>query len=928
MNSARLRYLTFFLLLAALRTHAQDSDLVTGDFRGTNFAGFVQRVEAAGTYRFYYIPAGLDTLPVSLVADKQPLEGLLEQILAKTSYRFSIDSLRRVFVWNGPPIQTRLAPGYYGVVTARTDTAGPGRKTGAAPDTVANRFLLQSAVDNRLYEIGPGSGAGSGAGGRAVVSGYIRDAKNGEPVIGAAVQVENSRIGASSDQFGYYTLSLPRGRHTLKVTSVGMTDVTRHILMVSDGKMDIDMQEYVPVLRTVVVDASKTTNVRSVRMGFQQLDIAAIKQVPAVLGEPDALRVVLTLPGVTSAGEGSTGLNVRGGAADQNLILFNDATVYNPAHFFGFFSAFNPDAIKDVDLYKSSIPEKYGGRLSSVVDVTGREGNKKKFSATGGVGPLDARLTLEGPIDSGKTSYLIGGRTTYSNWILKDLPNADYSNSRANFYDLNAHISAALGSKNSVYITGYASHDQFRLDNDTTYAYGNRNANVKWKHLFGSRTTGILTAAYDHYQFSIASSANAVDAYKFGFNIGQWSGRADFTTHVGARHTLDYGLTSVRYSLQPGNIAPDAKSSLVAPVTIQQEQALESALYLGDHYNVSSRITIDGGLRYSLYNYLGPHEEYVYSPGLPRETVNISDSIAYGKGAHIKTYSYPEIRISGRLVLTQNSSLKAGFNTLAQYIHMMSNTTSVSPTDIWKLSDPYIRPEIGKQWSLGYYHNLAANTIEVSAEVYYKSIDHYLDYKSGAVLLLNPHLETEVIDTRGKAYGAELLVRKQTGKLNGWVSYTWSRTLLQSDDPLVTDPVNHGNWYPSDFDKPNMLNVVGNYRFTHRISVSLNLSYSTGRPITLPIGEYFLAGSERTLYSDRNQYRVPDYFRSDVSMNIEGSHKVKVLAHSSWTLGVYNLTARKNPYSIYFTSENGVVNGYKLSIFGTAIPFVTYNFKF
>jgi len=923
----RLGYISLclVLVLGSFGAHAQDkAGLISGDFRGINFARFVAQVEAGSDYHFFYIPGELDTLPVSLVADRQPLSGVLEQILARTPFRFGIDSLHRVFVWSGPPIQMDLASGYYGrrSVTSRQVTdLDTGARTGGG---LANR-ILKTAVDNRLYEIGI---AGGPEGGYATVAGYIRDAKNGEPVIGAAVQVENTKTGVSTDQFGYYALTLSRGRHTLRVTSVGMTDLVRHILLHSDGKMSIDMQEYVPILKSVVVDASKTTNVRSVRMGFQQLDIAAIKQVPAVLGEPDVLRVVLTLPGVNSAGEGSTGLNVRGGAADQNLILFNDATIYNPAHFFGFFSAFNPDAVKDVELYKSSIPEKYGGRLSSVVDVTGREGNKKKFSGSGGVGPLDARLTLEGPIDSGKTSYLVSGRTTYSNWILKDLPNADYSNSRASFYDFNAHLSAALGSRNSLYVTGYASHDAFRLNNDTTYAYGNKNANVKWKHLFSNRTTGILMVAYDDYQFRIASNSNEVNAYTFAFAVSQFSGRADFTTHIGTRHTVDFGLTSIRYGLQPGSMEPDAKGSLVAPVVIEREQALESAVYLGDHYNLSSRLTVDGGLRFSVYNYLGPHTEYTYAPGLPRETVNVTDSATYGKGNFIKTYTNPEVRISARYVLTENSSLKLGFNTLTQYIHMMSNTTSISPTDIWKLSDPNIQPQLGKQVSLGFYRNLASNTVEVSAEVYYKSLDHYLDYKSGAVLLLNPHLETEVIDTKGKSYGAEFLVRKQTGKLNGWVSYTWSRTLLQSNDPLAEAPVNHGNWYPSDYDKPNILNVVGNYKFTHRYSVSLNLSYSTGRPITLPVGEYLYAGSLRTLYSDRNEFRVPDYFRTDISMNVEGSHRIKVLAHSSWTFGIYNLTARKNPYSIYFTSENGVVNGYKLSIFGTAIPFITYNFKF
>jgi hypothetical protein len=329
-----------------------------------------------------------------------------------------------------------------------------------------------------------------------------------------------------------------------------------------------------------------------------------------------------------------------------------------------------------------------------------------------------------------------------------------------------------------------------------------------------------------------------------------------------------------------------------------------------------------------MFNYLGAQQVYQYAPGLPRDVANIIDTVNYANGKVIKTYQGPEIRLSGRYSLTDNSSIKLSYNTLRQYIHMLSNTTAISPTDIWKLSDTYIKPQLGDQLSLGYYKNLKSNTIETSVEVYYKRLTNYLDYKSGAQLVLNPHIETDVLNSKGYAYGAEFLIKKTAGKLNGWLSYTYSRTMLKTDDPLAVQPVNGGKYYPSDFDKPHSFNFIGNYRFSHRFSISLNVVYSTGRPITLPVAEYYYAGSYRVIYSDRNQYRIPDYFRSDFSMNIEGNHKVKQRIHGSWTLGVYNLTARQNPYSVYFTSENGVVNGYKLSIFGTAIPFITYNFKF
>ncbi|HLY70938.1 MAG TPA: TonB-dependent receptor, partial [Puia sp.] len=745
---------------------------------------------------------------------------------------------------------------------------------------------------------------------------------------GAAVYVDGTHIGVVTDQFGYYALTLPRGRHTIKISSVGMRDTKRQVIVYSDGKLNIEMQDFVQSLKAVIVGAEKTSNIKGLQMGVERLNIKMIKQVPVVFGEADVLRTVLTLPGVTSVGEASTGFNVRGGSADQNLILFSDATIYNPSHLFGFFSAFNPDVVKDVELYKSSIPEKYGGRLSSVLDVTTRDGNKKKFSGVGGVGPLTSRLTLEGPIVNDKTSFILGGRTTYSDWILKNIPNQEYHNSRASFYDVNLNITHEFNAKNSIYIMGYISHDQFRLNSDTTYKYDNKNANIKWKHIFNNKFYSVFLAGHDQYQYSVSSSLNPVNAYNLAFAINQTNFRADFNYAPNSNHSIDFGISSLYYKLQPGQFTPVGTKSLVAPDMVQREQALESALYLGDKYEISPSFSIQGGIRFSLYNYLGPHDVYNYTPGLPKSTGTIQDTTSYRQNALIKTYGGPEYRFSARYVLTENASLKASYNTLRQYIHLLTNTTTISPTDIWKLSDPNIKPQTGDQYSLGYYQNLKSNTIETSVEVYYKNIDHYLDYKSGAVLVMNHHIETDVFNTKGKSYGVELMIKKLTGKLNGWVSYTYSRTMLKQDDPLAGQTINNGDYYPADFDKPHNVNFIGNYRFSHRFSISLDAVYSTGRPITLPVAVYYLAGSERVFYSERNQYRVPDYFRTDLSLNIEGNHKVKKFKHSSWTLGVYNLTGRKNPYSIYFVEQNGVVQGYKLSIFGTAIPFITYNFRF
>ncbi|MDB5155387.1 MAG: TonB-dependent receptor, partial [Mucilaginibacter sp.] len=662
-------------------------------------------------------------------------------------------------------------------------------------------------------------------------------------------------------------------------------------------------------------------------MGVSKLDIKSLKQVPSVFGEADVLRVVLTLPGVQTVGEASTGFNVRGGSADQNLILLNDATIYNPSHFFGFFSAFDPDIVQSVELYKSSIPEKFGGRLSSVLDITEREGNKKKFTGTAGIGLITSRFNIEGPIGSDKTSFILGARTTYADWLLKSLP-AAYAHSRESFYDINFNISHKIDNKNNLYLTTYMSDDNFRLNSDTTYSYGNRNATLKWRHNFNNKLFSEIIGGYDYYEYSIVSTANKVDAFRFNSNISQANFKTNFTYYLNPKHTVTFGLSTIRYQVNPGSNMPFNSNSQVAPTTIEQEQALESALYAGDKFDITPSFSISAGLRYSLYNYLGPHTVNYYAPSEPKTTNSLVSSTPYSSNNVINTYHGPEIRASARYILGDDFSVKASYNTLRQYIHLLSNTTAISPTDVWKLSDPNIKPQFGDQVSLGLYKNLKSNTIETSVEVYYKNLKNYLDYKSGATLVLNPHIETDVLPTHGKAYGIEFLVKKATGQLNGWISYTYSRTFLRQDNPAVGPLINNGAYYPANYDKPHSVNFIGNYRFSHRYSVSLNTIYSTGRPITYPIAVYNYDGSQRVLYSERNLYRIPDYFRTDFSINIDGNHKVHQFFHSSWTIGVYNLTGRNNAYSTYFSEQGGQINGYQLSIFANPIPFVNYNIRF
>ena len=920
------RLLTFAcLLLPGIRSLGQEQqhDRVTLDLHQSSIVDFLKELERQTGYRFYYDTADFDSTKIDIRAENQPFYKVLDETFSGTGINYSVDRHRQVFIAKGEAIRTDLPPGFFDKTI--TETAAP-----AAGDTI--RDYLEEAgkrpvatLENKLFVIGDKSSAGQP--GMIHLAGYARDATTGEPIVGASIYIENPRIGVFSDRYGYYSISLPRGRHILNIQSIGMRDTRRLLLVYGDGKINIDMVSQVMTLKKVIVSAEKASNVKRTEMGVQKLDIKTIKQVPVVFGETDVLRVVMTLPGVKTVGEASTGLNVRGGSSDQNLILFNDATIYNPAHFFGLFSAFNPEVVKDVELYKSSIPARFGGRLSSVLDISSREGNKKDFAGSAGIGLLTSRLNLEGPIVKDKTSFILGGRTTYANWLLADLPD-QYKHSRASFYDLNLNISHEINKKNNLYFTGYLSQDRFNLNNDTTYSYGNKNLSLKWKHIYSNKLNSVISAGYDRYQYAITSTENPVDAYKLGFDINQLYFKAHFNYFVSASHTLEFGVNTLRYKLHPGSYVPVGGKSLVVPDTLQPEQALESALYLSDHYTITNSISLEAGVRYSLFNYLGPSQVNNYAPGQPVTTEDQTGTTVYPSGKIIKTYGGPEYRVSARFVLGDDLSLKAGYNTQRQYIHMLSNTTAMAPTDIWKLSDPNIKPQYGDQYSLGLYRNFKSNTIETSVEVYYKNIGDYLDYKSGAQLIMNHHIETDVLETKGKAYGVELLIKKLTGKLNGWFSYTYSRTLLRQNDPNAGELINSGHWYPADYDKPNDATLVGNYRFSHRFSVSMNATYSTGRPITLPIAVFNYAGSLRTLYADRNTYRIPDYFRTDLSTNIEGNHKVHQKTHNSWTIGVYNLTGRKNPYSVYYVSENGAVNGYKLSIFGSAIPYVNFNIRF
>ena len=682
-------------------------------------------------------------------------------------------------------------------------------------------------------------------------------------------------------------------------------------------------------LDEIVVVGGRPSSVDNVIMGSEKFKPQLLKNIPSAFGESDIMKIVLSLPGVTTVGEASSGYNVRGGATDQNLILFNGGTVFNPSHLFGLFTSFNSDAIEDVELFKSSIPVEYGGRISSVLKVVSREANMRKLTGSASIGVLTSKANIEIPIVKDKMSLLLNGRTTYSDWILKQLPEkSGYRNGTANFYDLGGVLTWKLNSLNRLKINGYWSHDKFSFSSDDDYGYQNSNFSAEWRSMLSEKITATLSAGLDHYDYFNEERSVPTSAARLSFGIDQLWGKLHIRQRLTEKEVITYGLSMQHYNVQAGKYEPVGDASYIKSDQLQREKALESAAYISYERPLTEKLTVSAGLRYSMFNALGPRDvNYYEADQLPSEGTLLETR---NESGIIKTYQAPEIRLSALYAIKENVSLKVGFNTMHQYIHKVSNTSIVSPTDTWKLSDPNIKPQNGWQAAAGIYHETRDKNYEFSAEVYYKHIDDYLNYRNSAVLLMNPHLETDVISTKGKSYGVELQVKKPFGKVNGWVSYTFSRSMLRQDDKGVKNPVNDGDWYPSEYDRPHEVKAVLNLKFTERYSFSSNFNYATGRPTTLPTGKYYNTYYQKFMpyYSDRNTYRIPDYMRLDLAFNIEPTHRLTSFLHTSFSIGVYNALARRNAYNIYYVNEGDNIKGYRLSVFGTAIPYVSLNIQF
>lgn len=890
----------------------------------SNWTDFTSTLEKENNIRFFYDPSLLPGTPVVVAPDSMLLMEVLRNYFSASGIQVSSDGSGNYFLYRDFKLQTLPGIFFSGSVSSHS----PGEKTVTSPSegaTVEKYLSTTRTLTTEAVDIGK---KGSSHNNRVILRGKVTAAEEGGPVPLATIKIEELNRYVTSDQSGRYEIALEPRNYTLTVNSLGFLEKSFSINLYSDGDLNITLDTRSILLDEAVISAIRNHNVQSTQMGLDNLTVAAIKKLPVMLGEQDVVKAALMLPGVQSIGEISSGFNVRGSPADQNIFYINGVPVYNATHLFGLFTTFNPDAINGFDLYKSNIPVEYGGRLSSIFNIDAKNGNLKNFSARGGISPVSGRVMVEGPLVKEKASYLASVRTTYSDWLLQKVDNHDISHSTASFYDALMNLFYRINSHSNLSLFLYGSEDL----SDIAFGFGNRYANlggsVRWSYDF-NRNLGLnLDLVKSRYAYEEENHEVAYLANRHSFSLNHTEMKLGFRYNLNDRSVLRLGMSSELYGLDHGDLRPMNDESRISPLHFQSEKAMVNSLYAGTLLSLSERLSFEGGVRGAWYSLLGPGTIYDYLEHHPRESTNITDSTHYGINEVISRHRHLDLRLAARFSLLPSLSVKASYNRLHQYLFMLSNTISVSPTNKWKLSDPHLPPMAGEQFSVGLYQNLMQNKLELSIETYYKKVKNLVEYKDGADFLSSRYPETNILQGDLKAYGTEFSIKKKGGKLNGWINYTWSRAEVKALDKNSGEANNRGMAYPANYDRPHAVNTVFNYNLSKRLSLSANAVYSTGRPVTFPTSIYYQNGIQITAFSNRNAYRLPDYFRTDLSVNLEGNLKKNKLAHGSWSFSFYNLTSRKNPYTVIFRNEEGKIKGYEVSILGTIIPSINYNLKF
>ena len=767
------------------------------------------------------------------------------------------------------------------------------------------------------------------------LSGTIKDSKNNETLIGVNIYIPALKIGTTTNEYGFYSLTAPKGEYEVEISYVGYQTLQQHIALNQNTKNNFSISEGGEELQEVIIKDNKgKINIKSPEMSVNKLSISTIKKMPVVLGEVDVLKSILLLPGVTNAGEGASGFNVRGGGADQNLILLDEATIFNSSHVFGFFSVFNPDAIKDLKLYKGGIPARFGGRASSVLEIYQKDGSSKDFHVNGGIGLISSRLLLEGPIVKDKGSFLIGGRASYAHLFLK--LSEDNKDNSAYFYDLNTKLSYKLNDNNSLYLSGYFGRDVFSLNKSFTNTYGNSTLNLRWNHLYSNKLFSNLSLIYSDYYYGLDLD---YVGFKWDSGIKNYNIKYDFKHYISDKFKLNYGLNGIYYDFNPGTIKPSGTNSGINPDQLDRKYAFEPSVYLDAENQLSKKITVAYGLRYSLFYRLGSStvnyydnnspvvfnsDMQIYEKGTPTSTKY------FGKNKVIQDYNNLEPRLAVSYQLNDDQSIKASYNRMAQYLQLISNTSSPTPLDVWMPSDNYIKPQIADQVAVGYFRNIKEGAYSLEAETFYKKIQNRLDYIDGADLIANNAIEQVILNGRMRAYGLEIMVKKNEGRFNGWISYTLSKSEQQTPGRTPEEiGINNGQWYSSAYDKTHNLAITSAYNLNEKWSFGANFALQSGQPVTYPNGQYEYLGIVVPSYGLRNENRLPSYHHLDISATLTPRKNKGRNWKAEWVFSIYNLYNRSNAASINFrqNSDTGVNEAVRLSIFGI-VPAVSYNFKF
>ncbi|WP_345145285.1 TonB-dependent receptor [Flavobacterium ginsengiterrae] len=767
------------------------------------------------------------------------------------------------------------------------------------------------------------------------LSGTIKDSKNNETLIGVNIYIPALKIGTTTNEYGFYSLTAPKGEYQVEISYVGYQTLQQQIALNQNTKNNFSISESGEELQEVIIKDNKgKINIKSPEMSVNKLSISTIKKMPVVLGEVDVLKSILLLPGVTNAGEGASGFNVRGGGADQNLILLDEATIFNSSHVFGFFSVFNPDAIKDLKLYKGGIPARFGGRASSVLEIYQKDGSSKDFHVNGGIGLISSRLLLEGPIVKDKGSFLIGGRASYAHLFLK--LSEDNKDNSAYFYDLNTKLSYKLNDNNSLYLSGYFGRDVFSLNKSFTNTYGNSTLNLRWNHLYSNKLFSNLSLIYSDYYYGLDLD---YVGFKWDSGIKNYNIKYDFKHYISDKFKLNYGLNGIYYDFNPGTIKPSGTNSGINPDQLDRKYAFEPSVYLDAENQLSKKITVAYGLRYSLFYRLGSStvnyydnnspvvfnsDMQIYEKGTPTSTKY------FGKNKVIQDYNNLEPRLAVSYQLNDDQSIKASYNRMAQYLQLISNTSSPTPLDVWMPSDNYIKPQIADQVAVGYFRNIKEGAYSLEAETFYKKIQNRLDYIDGADLIANNAIEQVILNGRMRAYGLEIMVKKNEGRFNGWISYTLSKSEQQTPGRTPEEiGINNGQWYSSAYDKTHNLAITSAYNLNEKWSFGANFALQSGQPVTYPNGQYEYLGIVVPSYGLRNENRLPSYHHLDISATLTPRKNKDRNWKAEWVFSIYNLYNRSNAASINFrqNSDTGVNEAVRLSIFGI-VPAVSYNFKF